>query len=392
MSNISNDSGLEDSATYSRARALAGSPQSPQSPQSPRSPSPRPPSPPPYPPQTRLSWFLAEVDTGMMKSGRPNGRTRLCVLRSNQTIEVGVTDKHMIRTIELRVNGRPLEAKLVLASDDRNMVEAAMLAMKLAQRKKEEDMQSRLVQYEEKDDESGKRLVHQVLPPELVDWHNSKRDNKRSSDLVRTLSGYTANVLYDFAPREYLEKQLLHLKACCFDEVFNDTLGGALQLMDDDTWMLVQYVDSGAVIHKVLQFKNTMWRERNLFKDVVAYMRLNDSETVVQGIVIAYSQSKAEMEEKYEQIRSFALDFTFPEADVLEYHLQQAHTTTNLFARNRTTIFERNERRDVNGEHRHLRLQLEQLTERANDEAHMILEAFNMVENIKAHVPNAANE
>lgn len=388
MSNISNDSGLEDSATYSRARALAGSPQSPQSPQSPRSPSPRPPSPPPYPPTTRLSWFLAEIDAGLIKSGRPNGRTRLCVLRSNEIIEANVSDKHITRTIEIRLNGRPLEAKLILASDDRNMVEAARLAMNIAERKKEEDAQTRLVHFEEEDIVTGKRLVHQVLPSELVDWTTQNT----TPDLCRTKAGYTANVLYNFAPREYLEKQLLHLKACCFDDVFNDTLSGALQPMDDDTWMLVQYLDSGAVIHQVLQYKHTMWRERNLFKDVIAYMRLNNSETIVQGIVIAYGQNKAEMDEKYEQIRRFALEFNFPEADVLEYHLQQAHTTTNLFARNRTTIFERNERRDITGEHRNMRRQLEQLTERANDEAHMILEAFNMVENIKANVPHAANE
>lgn len=116
MNNISNDSGLDDSAVGGAAQnggavVPAGA-------------------------ATRLSWFLAEVDEGSMKNGKANGRKRLCVLHSMELLETDVSDKYMTRFVEFRINGMKLEAKLILAADERKLVDAALLSLSKEQREK----------------------------------------------------------------------------------------------------------------------------------------------------------------------------------------------------------------------------------------------------------------
>jgi len=134
MSNISNDSGLDDSAN-SGAVVNAHAPLA----------------------ATRLSWFLAEVDDGSMKNGKPNGQPRLCVLHSMELLESDVSDKYMTRFVEFRVNGMVLEAKLILAADERRLVDAALLSMSKVERE-DANAQQLLVQYTD-NEKSGERLV-----------------------------------------------------------------------------------------------------------------------------------------------------------------------------------------------------------------------------------------
>lgn len=325
-----------------------------------------------------------------MKGDRPNGLKQFCVLHSMEIIEADVSDKYMTRIVEFKLNGRPLEAKLILAADDRSLVEAAKSAMTREHRDPEEDAQQLLVQYEEEDDVTGNRLVQQVISQVGIQWM-SARPELGGTPLIQTAGGRIAHVLHYYEHRDYMEKVLMYLKARCFNKIFNDTFETAMDPMDNNTWMLVQYSpEPETVVYQVVSYSHTVWRQGNHYKDVVAYIQLPGTETILQTIVIAFSKKKADMEAKYEQIRSFALEMDIPKIDELDHEEPQG--TTAVFTRTRTTIFDRNERRDVTGEHRALRRQLEDMNETADAEAQMLMDAFGMVDNIQRNVDSVHHE
>ncbi|XP_016974157.1 early boundary activity protein 3 [Drosophila rhopaloa] len=358
MSNISNDSGLDDSANCG-AVANANGPLA----------------------ATRLSWFLAEVDDGSMTSGKPNGQRRLCVLHSMELLESDVSDKYMTRFVEFRVNGMVVEAKLILAADERRLVDAALLSMSKEERE-DESAQQLLVQYTE-NEEAGERLVQKLVSPNNVMWMSTKPELK-GSPLVSLAPGCIAHVLYAYEQRDYMEKILLHLKARSFDLAFDDILETEPEAMTDDTWMLVQYSpEPEMVVYQVVQYRQTVWRKENLFKDVIAYMQPPGSDIVLQAVVISYGQEKGVQEAKYEELRRFPFDIDFPLPEELDKHPEHG-TSTALFSR--TSLYQKAEQRDSTGEHKELRKSLEQMSEKAQGEAQMIIDAFDMVENINKNL------
>ncbi|KAH8353286.1 hypothetical protein KR084_010121 [Drosophila pseudotakahashii] len=352
MSNISNDSGLDDSANTHAPLAA-----------------------------TRLSWFLAEVDDGSMKDGKPNGQPRLCVLHSMELLESDVSEKYMTRFVEFRVNGMVLEAKLILAADERRLVDAALLSMSKEERE-DASAQQLLVQYTE-NEKAGERLVQKLVSPNNVMWISTKPELK-GNPLVSLAPGCIAHVLYAYESRDYMEKILLHLKARSFDHAFDDHLETEPEAMTDDTWMLVQYSpEPEMVVYQVVQYRQTVWRKENLFKDVIAYMQLPGSDIVLQAVVISYGKDKEAQEAKYEELRRFSFDIDFPLPEDLEKHPDQG-TSTALFSR--TSLYQKAEQRDSTGEHKELRKSLEQMSEKAQGEAQMIIDAFDMVDNINKNL------
>ncbi|SPP80059.1 early boundary activity protein 3 [Drosophila guanche] len=357
MSNISNDSGLDDSA-------IGGAVAHPNGPAA-----------------TRLSWFLAEVDEGSMKNGEPNGQPQLCVLHSMELLESDVSEKYMTRFVEFRVNGMVLEAKLILAADERRLVDAALASMSKEQRE-ESSARQLLVQYTE-NEEAGDRLVQKLVSPSNVVWLSTKPELK-CNPLVSLGPGCIAHVLYSYDQRDYMEKVLLHLKARCFDHAFDEQLDLPVA-MDDDTWLLVQYSpEPETVVYQVIQFSQTVWRQENLFKDVIAYVQLPGSELVLQAVVISYGQDQRVQLAKYEELRCFAMDLDFPLPEELDQQLEQGSGTAALFSG--TSIYQRAEDRDATGEHKQLRRSLEQMGEKAQSEAQMIIDAFEMVDNINKNL------
>eukprot|EP00099_Drosophila_melanogaster_P017885 NP_608850.1 early boundary activity 3 [Drosophila melanogaster] len=358
MSNISNDSGLDDSAN-SGAVVSANGPLA----------------------ATRLSWFLAEVDDGLMKDGKPNGRRRLCVLHSMELLESDVSDKYMTRFVEFRVNGMVLEAKLILAADERRLVDAALLSMSKEERE-DAGGQQLLVQYTE-NEKAGERLIQKLVSPNNVMLLSTKPELK-GNPLVRLAPGCIAHILYAYESRDYMEKILLHLKARSFDLAFDDNLEAEPEAMNDDTWMLVQYSpEPEMVVYQVVQYRQTVWRKENLFKDVIAYMQLPGSDIVLQAVVISYGQDKEVQDAKYEELQRFSFDIDFPLPEELEKHPDHM-TSTALFSR--TSLYQKAEQRDTTGEHRELRKSLEQMSEKAQGEAQMIIDAFDMVDNINKNL------
>ncbi|XP_017116399.1 early boundary activity protein 3 [Drosophila elegans] len=358
MSNISNDSGLDDSANCA---ASANGPLA----------------------ATRLSWFLAEVDDGSMTSGKPNGRRRLCVLHSMELLESDVSDKYISRFVEFRVNGMVVEAKLILAADERRLVDAALLSMSREERE-DASAQQLLVQYTESDEAGGgDRLVQKLVSPNKVMWMSTKPELK-GNPLVSLAPGCIAHVLYAYEQRDYMEKMLLHLKARSFDLAFDDNLATEPEAMTDDTWMLVQYSpEPETVVYQVVQYRQTVWRKENLFKDVIAYIQPPVSDVVLQAVVISYGQDKEVQAAKFEELRRFPFDIDFPLPEDLDKHPEHG-TSTALFAR--TSLYQKAEQRDSTGEHKELRKSLEQMSERAQGEAQMIIDAFDMVENINKNL------
>ncbi|XP_017043689.1 early boundary activity protein 3 [Drosophila ficusphila] len=358
MSNISNDSGLDDSAN-SGAVVNANGPLA----------------------ATRLSWFLAEVDEGLMKDGKSNGHPRLCVLHSMELLESDVSDKYMTRFVEFRVNGMVLEAKLILAADERRLVDAALLSLSKEQRE-DASAQQLLVQYSESE-KGGERLVQKLVSPNNVMWISTKPELK-GNPLVRLAPGCIAHVLYAYDQRDYMEKLLLHLKARSFDLAFDDNVETEPEAMTDDSWMLVQYSpEPEMLVYQVVQYRQTVWRKENLFKDVIAYMQLPGSDIVLQAVVISFGQSKEVQAAKYEELRRLAFDIDFPLPEELEKH-PDLGTSTALFSR--TSLYQKAEQRDPTGEHKGLRKSLEQMNEKAQGEAQMIIDAFDMVDNINKNL------
>ncbi|KAM8717980.1 hypothetical protein ACLKA7_004652 [Drosophila subpalustris] len=364
MNNISNDSGLDDSAVGGAVGGAAVVPTGAA---------------------TRLSWFLAEVDEGSMKSGKPNGRRRLCVLHSMELLETDVSDKYMTRFVEFRINGVKLEAKLILAADERKLVDAALLSLSREQREEEHDARQMLVQYTE-EDAAGKRLVQKMISPHRVVWLSTKPE-LGGTPLVKLGPGLVGHVLYAYEQRDYMEKVLLNLKARCFDHAFDEQLDTEPEPMDEQTWLLVQYSpEPETVVYQVISYAQTVWRQENLFKDVIAYVQLPDNEFVLQAVVICYGQDRQQLQDKCEQLRTFALELDLPLPEDLDQQLQHGGGTASLFARTSTTLFQRAEQRDSSGEHRQLRRRLEQMGEKAQHEAAMIIEAFDMVDNINRNL------
>ncbi|EDV33335.1 uncharacterized protein Dana_GF21376, isoform B [Drosophila ananassae] len=357
MSNISNDSGLDDSANcgaVANSHPLAA---------------------------TRLSWFLAEVDDGAMSNGKPNGHPRLCVLHSMELLETDVSEKYMTRFVEFRVNGMVLEAKLILAADERRLVDAALLSMSKEQR---EDSNSKqlLVQYTE-NEEAGERLVHKLASPNNVRWLSAKPE-LANTPLVSLSPGCVAHVLYAYDNRDYMEKLLLHMKTRCFDDAFDENLD-AEATMTDDTWMLVQYSpDPETVVYQVVQYSQTVWRQENLFKDVIAYIQQPGNDLVLQAVVISYGLEKEVQQAKFEHLRNLGMEMQFPLPGELSKQLEQGSGTAALFSR--TSLYQKAEQRDATGEHKELRRSLEQMSEKAQVEAQMIIDAFDMVDNINKNL------
>ncbi|KAH8403089.1 hypothetical protein KR222_004666 [Zaprionus bogoriensis] len=369
MSILSDDSGLDVSAPHpTPGEAVAANPA---------------PAPAPFQPTTRLSWFLAEVDEGALNNGKANGRKRYCVLHSMELLEQDVSDKYMTRFVEFRLNGVKLEAKLILAADERRLVEAALVAMSREKRDEEEDAQQMLVQYEE-EDAAGRRLVQKMTSPLRVTWLSTKPE-MGATPIVKLAPDCIAHVLYAYEQRDCMEKVMLYLKTRCFDHVFEDE--EAHDPIDDETWLLVQYSpEPEMVVYQVIQQGQTIWRKENQFKDVIAYLLAPDNEAVLQAVVIAFGKTKEEMEAKYDKLRSFSLELDFPMREELHQQLEEGTGTAALFARTGNTLFQRAEQRDDTGEHRQLRRSLDQMTEQAETEAEMIIEQFNIVENINRNV------
>ncbi|ALC38122.1 CG15634 [Drosophila busckii] len=361
MSNISNDSGLDDSANAVVANPAAAA--------------------------TRLSWFLAEVDEGCLKQGQPNGSRQLCVLHSMELLESDVSDKYMTRIVKFRLEGKQVEAKLILAADERKLVDAALLSMSKEQRDYEHDKQL-LVQYTEDETSAcGPRLVQKLMSAQRVVWLSSNPE-LGGTPVIKVAPGCLGHMLYTHEGRDHMEKMLLHLKARCFDQAFDEQLDAAQQQqgLDEQSWLLVQYSpEPETVVYQVIQYSQTVWRQENLFKDVIAYVQLPGSEVVLQAVVIGFGE-KQQMLAKHEKLREFALNLDFPKAEELEQQLLQGSGTAALFARTSSTIFQRAEQRDANGEHKQLRRSLEQMSEKAQSEADMIIEAFDMVDNINRNL------
>ncbi|EDW75553.1 uncharacterized protein Dwil_GK23754 [Drosophila willistoni] len=360
MSNISNDSGLDDSAV-AVVNAAAGQNGGAA---------------------TRLSWFLAEVDEGSMKTGRPSGHSRLCVLHSMELLESDVSDKYMTRFVEFRVNGMVVEAKLILAADDRKLVDAALVTMSKV-RREESNARQLLVQYTENEE-----LVQKLISPSRVVWLSTKPE-LGGTPLVKLGPGCIAHVLYAYDQRDYMEKILLNLKARCFDHAFDDKIEDAPNPLDENTWLLVQFsINPETVGYRVIQYKQTMWRNENLFKDVIAYIQLPGTDIVLQAVVISYGQDRAKQQAKLDELRSFALGLNFPVPEELDKQIEQGQGTASLFTRTSSSIFQRAEQRDVNGEHKELRHTLAQMSEKAESEAKMIIEAFDILDNINKNLQN----
>ncbi|XP_030383274.1 early boundary activity protein 3 [Scaptodrosophila lebanonensis] len=356
MSNISNDSGLDDSAHGGHGGAAAAAA------------------------ATRMSWFLAEVDEGSLKNGRPTGRTALCVLHSMELVESDVSDKYMTRFVEFRMNNTILEAKLILAADERKLVDAALVAMS-KERRSEAEEQLLLVQYCE---DNGKRLVHKLVPQHKVTWLSTNKLLKGTA-VVKLENGCLAHILYAYEQRDRMEKVLLHLKARCFDHAFDEQLEAEPLPMNKDTWLLVQYSpEPELVVYEIIKYSETVWQQENDFKDVIAYMQLPGSELVMQAVVISYSTKHELLEAKYEELQRFALGLEIPVIEELERQLEQGGSTTSLFSR--STLFQQAQQRDTTGEHKQLQSKLELMTEKAQQEAQMIIEAFDMVDNINRNL------
>ncbi|KAH8377204.1 hypothetical protein KR093_004146, partial [Drosophila rubida] len=335
---------------------------------------------------TRLSWFLAEIDEGIAENGKANGKKRLCVLHSMELLEANVSDKYMTRFVEFRLNGKRLEAKLILASDDRKVVDAALESMKNEPRDEEDDARQMLVQYDE-EDETGKRIIQKMISPLRVVWLSTNPE-LGGTPLVKLGEGCIAHVLNAYEQRDYMEKMLLHLKARCFDHAFEEPVEDRPQPpMGENSWMLVQYSpEPEIVIYQVVPYSQTVWRQENLYKDVIAYLRLPGSEVVLQAVVICYSQDEQAMNNKFNQLRSFALEIDFPKPDDLDNQLRQNNGTAALFTRTSTSLFRRAEKRDTTGTQREMRRHLEAMSENADSEAQVIIEAFEMVDNIKKNL------
>ncbi|XP_068147115.1 early boundary activity protein 3 [Drosophila tropicalis] len=360
MSNISNDSGLDDSAV---AVVNAAASQNGGA-------------------ATRLSWFLAEVDEGSMKSGRPSGQSRLCVLHSMELLESDVSDKYMTRFVEFRVNGMVVEAKLILAADDRKLVDAALVTMSKV-RREESNARQLLVQYTENEE-----LVQKLISPSRVVWLSTKPE-LGGTPLVKLGPGCIAHVLYAYDQRDYMEKILLNLKARCFDHAFDDKIEDTSNPLDENTWLLVQFSTNPETVgYRVIQYQQTMWRNENLFKDVIAYIQLPGTDIVLQAVVISYGQDRAKQQAKLDELRSFALGLNFPVPEELDKQIEQGQGTASLFTRTSSSIFQRAEQRDANGEHKELRHSLAQMSEKAESEAKMIIEAFDILDNINKNLQN----
>ncbi|XP_060663419.1 early boundary activity protein 3 [Drosophila nasuta] len=332
---------------------------------------------------TRLSWFLAEIDEGVADNGKANGKKRLCVLHSMELLEADVSDKYMTRFVEFRLNGKRLEAKLILASDDRKVVDAALESMSKEPRDEEDDGRQMLIQYHEEHGNT-RRLFQKVISPVHVVWM-SVNPEIGGTPLIKLSDRCIAHVLNAYEKRDYMEKMLLHVKAACFDHAFDEPLEDRPQApMDENSWMLVQYSpEPEIVIYQVVPYSQTVWREENLFKDVIAYLRLPGSEVILQAVVICYSQDEQAMHKKYDQLASYALEIDFPKPDDMDYDLLENKGTAALFARTSTTLFQRAEQRDSTGAHRRARRHLEELTENAENEAQMIIDAFEKVDSVR---------
>ncbi|KAH8412127.1 hypothetical protein KR009_000006 [Drosophila setifemur] len=355
MSNTSNDSGLDDSATCGPVVNAA----------------------------TRMSWFLAEVDEGKMENGKANGQTRLCVLHSMELLETDVSDKYMSRFVEFRVNGNVVEAKLILAADDRRLVDAALLTMSQEERE-DTNADQLLVQYSDMG-KTGERLIQKIVSSNSVRWL-SKKPEPDATPMVSLRPGCIAHVLHAYDNRDYMEKMMLHLKARSFDQTFDENPEEDEEpIMTDETWMLVQYSpDPETVVYQVVQYGQTVWRRDNLFKDVIAYVQLPESDLVLQAVVISYGLEKKPLDAKFELLRTFALEMHYPLPGELEMELHHGSGTAALFTR--TSLYGKAELRDETGEHKELRINLEEMAKTADGEARLIIDAFDMVDNINKNL------
>lgn len=71
-------------------------------------------------------------------------------------------------------------------------------------------------------------------------------------------------------------------------------------------WMLVQYSkNTDSVVHTIVSESETVWKQENMYKDIVAYV--SDSKAIFQALIIKKSHSKKELLYDMERIKECCL-------------------------------------------------------------------------------------
>lgn len=67
-------------------------------------------------------------------------------------------------------------------------------------------------------------------------------------------------------------------------------------------WMLVQYSkNNDTVVHTIVNESETVWKQENMYKDIVAYV--SDTKVIFQALIIKKSHSKKELLYDMEKIK-----------------------------------------------------------------------------------------
>lgn len=256
----------------------------------------------------RMSWFLIEMDEGLSKGRPANGKRLYCIIHSVDLIDGDSSNMYINRIVKFNRNHAIVQGKVVLASDDRLFVERQMKQLTLNAEDAillPENDRRFLVQYSK----GAYSVVHAIIHQKEICWPQGDLSNQREVLVRDGKIQRLATVLYSHESDEKVQNELQKLKTSCFESAFDDN--DVEISMDGDPWLLVQYSCSPTnVVYTIISYRETVWQEENLYKDVVAY--ITDGTSIYQSVIIRKSHNRNELDYEINNIKSSCLVSRYP--------------------------------------------------------------------------------
>ncbi|XP_055918571.1 early boundary activity protein 3 [Eupeodes corollae] len=246
----------------------------------------------------RLSWLLVEVTQGL--------NNEYFVIHSVEVIG-DINGAYVDRRIRFNQERRELIGIVRLASDDLKIVEMERARLLMAQK----SLTSELKPLEanlwclvhQLSDDSKVQLIT-VSCKKLV-FIESVDNNRKHFMLQKENSQAPVALLHVLDS----EQQLLDKMECLSNTLVQNYLCEEKDAVIEaegleEAYLLVQYFETrNNLIYTIVHYKDSIFKDENLFRNVVAYISNNQQKTVSQGIILRKSFIKDELTKLLTNIR-----------------------------------------------------------------------------------------
>ncbi|KAL5278521.1 hypothetical protein ACFFRR_003261 [Megaselia abdita] len=237
----------------------------------------------------RMSWFLVKLEF-------PGSPQKTFVIIHAVDIVGDLTSIYLNRSVTFNRDHKSFNGIVVCASDNRKTIEVQ------CKQKVEEQLgqyrQENLYLVQSSDNEQS--VNFNIVKKSEITWI-ADRSNRREVFVHRQGDIQRLGVVLQCGNDESkLVEDMEGMKKKCFQMFFED----ARTKSDPQLypWMLVQYSQNNdSVVHAIVNESETVWKQENMYRDIVAYV--SDSKAIFQAVIIKKSSSKTELLYVMEKIK-----------------------------------------------------------------------------------------